>query len=333
MLYSAVSSNRIVSCGTRETRCRSELSETAAMSSPSSVTRPRPGSCSRNASLSRDDFPEPDGPTMAVRVPGAASKLTSSRSRRDPSYPNETPSKRSRDAVLAEARGGAPAGERTRGCLRSNARSCRRSAVACRISWYEKPSEASGCCSCSSSPLIATASPTVSAPLETQPAQATIMQPSPPQKLNACPTLRAATVLTSATASLSARARESSYRLTSKSSFALVRTASLQRRALKNLVKSALSVSLTAQSRATRRCTTRRDQPTKAETVASERARNAPPYLLPSSQRARAVSSSVGPMLKTTSRSRAFMPRMPRAKTRDSSPVDCPPAESAKCDT
>ena len=37
------------SCGTRDTRCRSELSETAAMSSPSIVTRPRPGSCSRSA--------------------------------------------------------------------------------------------------------------------------------------------------------------------------------------------------------------------------------------------------------------------------------------------
>ena len=49
----------------------------------------------------------------------------------------------------------------------------------CRISWYEYPSDASGACSCSSSPWIATTSPTVSAPRDTMPADKASIVPMP----------------------------------------------------------------------------------------------------------------------------------------------------------
>eukprot|EP00967_Tisochrysis_lutea_P135967 scaffold241956_cov29-Tisochrysis_lutea.AAC.5 len=53
------------------TAWRRLFSATLDTSAPSMSTRPASGSCSLMRSLRMDDLPEPEGPTIAVRVPAS----------------------------------------------------------------------------------------------------------------------------------------------------------------------------------------------------------------------------------------------------------------------
>ncbi len=55
------------------------------VSTPATTTRPESGVTRVAATASREDFPEPDGPITAVRVPAGTSRPTASRAVRRPS--------------------------------------------------------------------------------------------------------------------------------------------------------------------------------------------------------------------------------------------------------
>ena len=151
-------------------------------------------------SLSTVDLPEPDAPTMAVFLFAGTSKVTL-RSDMLPLYPKETPSNRSTPSLTTS--GGALGREETFGVRRSSSSSWRMSVRLCRISWYVKPSAVSGACSCRSMPWIATTSPIVRAPDATRDAQSAMIDPSPAEKMSACPALSTDTSCTSRTESTS----------------------------------------------------------------------------------------------------------------------------------
>ncbi len=118
-LSRTVPSNSTESCRTIAMLPRRTSSGYSRVSSPSMVTAPCQGSCSRGSSLTIVDLPPPDRPTNASRLPARTVRSTPRSTGRSPwRYPNTTPRKATSPwSLTGEERPCSP-GRCSQGCSR-----------------------------------------------------------------------------------------------------------------------------------------------------------------------------------------------------------------------